>query len=66
MQLNAKVSYSITDLTSEEFRLISAGLRGTLNGEQIEPALALQQKLFKDRKDRIKNIVSGLKILQEE
>jgi len=52
MQLDVK--YNI-QLTPHEFRLVCAGLRGTLKPEWQQEARELQDRLFQERKNVINN-----------
>jgi hypothetical protein len=40
---------TVITLDADEFRLITAALRGTLTEQQRAPALALQEKMLSDR-----------------
>lgn len=48
MQLRVNMTYML-ELTIEEFRLVSKGLRGTLKPEDRVLAQALQEKLIEEK-----------------
>lgn len=63
--LHVKITYTL-ELTPQEFRLVSAGLRGTLKPEWMEQAKELQNKLFEARNTQVQNLLGNIEKLAKE
>jgi hypothetical protein len=57
--LSVSIKYNLS-LTPQEFRLVSAALRGTLKEEWKEEAEELQNRLFQERNKQVKSMLENI------
>ena len=63
--LSVKVSY-VLELSPQEYRIISAALRGTLKPEWQGEAAALQERLFQERNRELRTKLANFKHYEDE
>jgi len=57
--LSVSIKYNLS-LTQQEFRLVSAALRGTLKEEWKAEAEELQDRLFQERNKQVKAMLGNI------
>ena len=67
--LNVTMKYTL-EITTEEFRVISAALRSGGNGQTLreefrEKALAIQNRLFHARNQQVKTQLERIRVMEE-